>query len=117
MDIKTEIAQLEALLPFTQTRNHHYLSRELQKLKRDIAREKEALELLKEKIVASAMMTDEIKSQFQALNYQEDLPIYQGREEIIAALTHHQVVIICGETGSGKTTQLAKFCLEMGLGA
>src|SRR5699024_1405040 len=69
------------------------------------------------KIVASAMMTDEIKSQFPALNYQEDLPIYQGREEIIAALTHHQVVIICGETGSGKTTQLAKFCLEMGLGA
>ena len=117
MDIKTEIAQLEALLPFTQTRNHHYLSRELQKLKRDIAPEKEALELLKEKIVASAMMTDEIKSQFPAFNYQEDLPIYQGREEIIAALTHHQVVIICGETGSGKTTQLAKFCLEMGLGA
>lgn len=117
MDIKNEIAQLEALLPFTQTRNSHYLTRELRGLKRESTPSVEAVERLKEKIVTSAAMTDEIRSNFPALNYQEDLPIYQAREEVIAALKNHQVLIICGETGSGKTTQLAKFCLEMGLGS
>lgn len=113
MDIKNEIAQLEALLPFTQTRNHHYLARELRELKREVVQSKEpskeAIEALKAKIVASAGVTDQIQSNFPALNYQKDLPIYQAREEVIAALQKHQVVIVCGETGSGKTTQLAKF--------
>ncbi len=117
MDIKNEIAQLEALLPFTQTRNSHYLTRELRNLKREASPSQEMIEKLKTQIVASATATDEIRSNFPALNYQEDLPIYQAREEVIAALKKHQVVIICGETGSGKTTQLAKFCLEMGLGS
>lgn len=117
MDIKTEIAQLEALLPFTQTRNTHYLQRELRNLKREFSPTQVAVDDLKRQIVASAAMTDEIKSNFPDLNYQQELPIYQAREEVIAALEKHQVVIICGETGSGKTTQLAKFCLEMGLGS
>lgn len=117
MDIPKEIAQLEALLPHTQTKNSHYLRRELMALKRGKEPSAEAIESLKEKIVSSVSETDRIKSHFPALNYQEDLPIYQGREEIIAALKKHQVVIVCGETGSGKTTQLAKFCLELGLGA
>ena len=48
--------------------------------------------------------------------YPEDLPVAQCREEIIAAIKKHQVVVICGETGSGKTTQLPKMCLEAGRG-
>jgi ATP-dependent helicase HrpA len=44
--------------------------------------------------------------------YDQSLPITAHREEILAALAQHQVVIIAGETGSGKTTQLPKFCLE-----
>jgi ATP-dependent helicase HrpA len=36
------------------------------------------------------------------------------RDEIAAALAAHQVIIVCGETGSGKTTQLPKLCLELG---
>ncbi len=50
------------------------------------------------------------------LNYPEALPVSQKREQILEALTKHQVVIIAGETGSGKTTQLPKMCLELGLG-
>ncbi len=42
------------------------------------------------------------------------LPILQRREEIEAALRGHQVCIICGETGSGKTTQLPQICLALG---
>ena len=48
--------------------------------------------------------------------YDEALPISLRREEVAAAILQHQVVIICGETGSGKTTQLPKICLEIGRG-
>lgn len=46
-----------------------------------------------------------------------DLPVSEQRETIKKALSEHQVVVIAGETGSGKTTQLPKICLELGLGA
>jgi len=49
------------------------------------------------------------------INYPPDLPICTRREEIVAALRTHQVLIVAGETGSGKTTQLPKMCLEAGL--
>ncbi len=49
-------------------------------------------------------------------NYPPDLPISQRREEILRTLREHPVVIIAGETGSGKTTQLPKMCLEAGWG-
>ncbi len=46
-----------------------------------------------------------------------DLPVVAARAEIIAALSQHQVLVLAGETGSGKTTQLPKLLLEAGLGA
>ncbi len=48
--------------------------------------------------------------------YDEELPVCQRREEIKAAIRDHQVVVVCGETGSGKSTQLPKICLELGRG-
>ncbi|MDH3438724.1 MAG: helicase-related protein, partial [Betaproteobacteria bacterium] len=48
--------------------------------------------------------------------YPEELPVVAKREEIARAIDAHQVVIVCGETGSGKTTQLPKICLELGRG-
>lgn len=51
------------------------------------------------------------------LHYPDHLPVVAAREEILAALRDHQVVVIAGETGSGKTTQLPKMCLELGRGA
>jgi ATP-dependent helicase HrpA len=50
------------------------------------------------------------------LNYPADLPVAERRSEIAEALRRHQVVIVAGETGSGKTTQLPKICLELGRG-
>jgi ATP-dependent helicase HrpA len=49
------------------------------------------------------------------IRYPEDLPISARRAEIVETLRRHQVVVIAGETGSGKTTQLPKMCLEAGL--
>lgn len=51
-----------------------------------------------------------------AVSYPADLPVTQAREEIAAALREHQVVVLAGETGSGKTTQLPKILLELGRG-
>ena len=48
--------------------------------------------------------------------YPSELPIIAKRNEIMDAIATHPVVIVCGETGSGKTTQLPKFCLELGRG-
>jgi ATP-dependent helicase HrpA len=50
------------------------------------------------------------------LTYPDTLPITERREEILAAIRDHQVVIVAGETGSGKSTQLPKLCLEAGRG-
>jgi ATP-dependent RNA helicase HrpA len=49
--------------------------------------------------------------------YPPELPVSQRKDEIAAAIRDHQVVVVAGETGSGKTTQLPKICLELGRGA
>lgn len=49
-------------------------------------------------------------------DYPEELPVSAMRTEIAAAIAAHPVVIVCGDTGSGKTTQLPKICLELGRG-
>ena len=54
---------------------------------------------------------DQIKLEFPV-----DLPISEHREDIVSLLGEHQVIVLCGETGSGKSTQLPKMCLEAGFG-
>src|SRR5688500_19680288 len=55
-------------------------------------------------------------TQVPRITYPAELPISQARDEIAAAIRDHQVVVLAGETGSGKTTQLPKICLELGRG-
>ncbi|TFH73156.1 ATP-dependent RNA helicase HrpA [Gammaproteobacteria bacterium LSUCC0112] len=55
-------------------------------------------------------------SSIPAIAYPESLPISEKRVEIANAIRNHQIVVIAGETGSGKTTQIPKICLELGLG-
>jgi ATP-dependent helicase HrpA len=52
----------------------------------------------------------------ERIMYPLDLPVVARRDEIIQTIRDNQVVVICGETGSGKTTQLPKLCLDAGLG-
>ena len=50
------------------------------------------------------------------IEFPADLPVVAKREELARAIRDNQVVIVCGETGSGKTTQLPKICLTLGRG-
>src|SRR5690349_12420848 len=69
-----------------------------------------------EQIDAAAARVEARRVNVPAVSYPEQLPVSQKRDEILAAICDHQVVIIAGETGSGKTTQLPKICLELGRG-
>ena len=51
-----------------------------------------------------------------AITYPAELPITDRRPELLATIRDHQVVVVAGETGSGKSTQLPKLCLELGRG-
>jgi ATP-dependent helicase HrpA len=51
-----------------------------------------------------------------AVSYPPELPVSQRRDDLLEAIGNHQVVVVAGETGSGKTTQLPKLCLELGRG-
>lgn len=64
---------------------------------------------------AQAVAIARAQQQFH-LNYPSELPVVAARDDILAALGNHQVVVIAGETGSGKTTQLPKLLLELGYG-
>ncbi|MER6030503.1 ATP-dependent RNA helicase HrpA [Streptomyces sp. NPDC001851] len=58
----------------------------------------------------------ERRARVPAVTYPEQLPVSQKKDEIAAAIRDHQVVIVAGETGSGKTTQIPKICMELGRG-
>ena len=65
---------------------------------------------------ARAPRAPRVQTPLPPLTYPEDLPVSSRREEIAKALMEHQVIIVSGETGSGKTTQLPKICLQLGRG-
>ncbi|CAM5528623.1 hypothetical protein STENM327S_01637 [Streptomyces tendae] len=58
----------------------------------------------------------ERRARVPAVSYPEQFPVSQKKDEIAAAIRDHQVVIVAGETGSGKTTQIPKICVELGRG-
>jgi ATP-dependent helicase HrpA len=71
---------------------------------------------LADRIAASAAVRAARAASVPKISYPEELPISANREQIRKAIEQHPVVIVCGETGSGKTTQLPKICLEAGRG-
>jgi ATP-dependent helicase HrpA len=75
----------------------------------------DVMELQDELVKAELRLADRF-SFVPKIVYPDDLPVSQRREEIKKAIQEQQVVVLCGETGSGKTTQLPKICLELGRG-
>jgi ATP-dependent helicase HrpA len=66
---------------------------------------------------ASRAAVAERRSRLPRPEFQPDLPVNERRADIAGLIAKSQVVIVCGETGSGKTTQLPKICLDLGIGA
>ncbi|WP_248839792.1 DUF3418 domain-containing protein [Frankia sp. AgKG'84/4] len=99
-------------------RDAHRLSRRLADSRR--TREPAARQRALRAIAADADRAAERVRRRQArvpvITYPDELPVAGRREEILTAIREHQVVIVAGETGSGKTTQLPKICLELGRG-
>src|SRR3569623_25105 len=75
-----------------------------------------AVATLAQDIAASKARCERRRAALPLPTFPEDLPVSQKRDDIARAIAAHQVVIVSGETGSGKTTQLPKICLSLGRG-
>ncbi|WP_034641485.1 ATP-dependent RNA helicase HrpA [Chitinilyticum aquatile] len=71
---------------------------------------------LDQQLAASLAKTVRRRERLPRPKFDDALPVNQKKDELLAAIDKHQVVIVCGETGSGKTTQLPKLCLALGRG-
>lgn len=93
--------------------DRHRLRQRLRRLKQD---DQTGLEKLALEIEASCKKLEQRRSNLPTPTYPDELPVSERRHEILTTIQKNQVVIVAGETGSGKTTQLPKICLEAGRG-
>ncbi|MGA5171082.1 MULTISPECIES: ATP-dependent RNA helicase HrpA [Streptomyces] len=116
--MSTSFADLQTLLAEVSLRDAHRLGRRLEGARR--IRKPEARQAVLDKIAAeagkAAARTAERAARVPEVTYPEQLPVSQKKDDILEAIRDHQVVIVAGETGSGKTTQIPKICLELGRG-
>ncbi|GHE91402.1 ATP-dependent RNA helicase HrpA [Streptomyces fumanus] len=99
-------------------RDAHRLGRRLEgarKIRKPEARAAVLAEIEAE-VDRAAQRMAERRARVPAVSYPEQLPVSQKRDQIADAIRDHQVVIVAGETGSGKTTQIPKICLDLGRG-
>ncbi|UCE90449.1 MAG: ATP-dependent RNA helicase HrpA, partial [Pseudomonadota bacterium] len=114
-----DLAALLRRIPQAMRCDQHTLRRRAQRLlrrgKADRASHEE-LTRLTGRLNASIARREQRAVRVPTPEFSGDLPILTHREEIADAIAAHQVVVVCGETGSGKTTQLPQICLEAGRG-
>src|SRR5215813_2468234 len=112
------LAELRARLPGLMPRDRRRLGMRLDSAaaQRDPAARDAALGPVIAELEAAAARVEARRHAVPAVSYPPELPVSQRKAEIAAAIRDNQVVIIAGETGSGKTTQLPKICLELGRG-
>ncbi|MFJ5276329.1 ATP-dependent RNA helicase HrpA [Streptomyces parvulus] len=99
-------------------RDAHRLGRRLEgarKIRKPEARAAVLAEIETE-VAKAEQRVGERRARVPSVSYPEQLPVSQKKDEIAAAIRDHQVVIVAGETGSGKTTQIPKICVELGRG-
>ncbi|MFD7428381.1 ATP-dependent RNA helicase HrpA [Streptomyces sp. NPDC059818] len=116
--MSTSFADLQSQLGQLSLRDAHRLGRRLEGARR--IRQPEAQQGVLDEIAAQATKAAGRLAlragRLPALTYPEQLPVSQKKDEILEAIRDHQVVIVAGETGSGKTTQIPKICMELGRG-
>ncbi|MFF9346365.1 ATP-dependent RNA helicase HrpA [Streptomyces sp. NPDC014734] len=116
--MSTSFADLQSRLEELSLRDAHRLGRRLEGARR--IRKPEARQAVLDEIATEAGRAAERLAlraeRVPAVSYPEQLPVSQKKDEILEAIRDHQVVIVAGETGSGKTTQIPKICMELGRG-
>ena len=105
------------LLDLVLTRDRPALRRQFRDQKLKSCKLAELPEGLRERFEKSIAARAVRREKLPKPTFPAELPVNQRRDEIAEVIRRHQVVIVCGETGSGKTTQLPKICLELGRGA
>src|SRR4051812_14090514 len=113
------VRALRARLRELTLRDEHRLVRRLDKLRRTTdegARAKALAGLVADVERAEARVARRRDAVPPRIAYPPELPVSARRDDLLAAIRDHQVVVVAGETGSGKTTQLPKICLELGRG-
>ncbi len=108
--------EIQDLLPCCMLRYMVVISRLLKQQRRSRGENDNGLKRLKERAVRSCRKHTKRRNTLPKMTYPDDLPLTARKNEILKAIRNHPVVIIAGETGSGKTTQLPKICLEAGRG-
>ncbi len=88
----------------------------LSQLREQDKKSTQQLEKLNKQITLSIQLAKTRESTKPAPDFPGNLPVNQRHDDICKAIEEHQIIILCGETGSGKTTQLPKLCLKMGRG-
>lgn len=112
------IGELAARLPELTLRDEVRIGRRLEgarRVRKPGARQQIAAEIAAD-IDRAALLVERRRGAVPEITYPAELPVSQKKDEILAAIRDHQVVIVAGETGSGKTTQIPKICLELGRG-
>ncbi|MEO0513360.1 MAG: ATP-dependent RNA helicase HrpA [Planctomycetota bacterium] len=115
-----ELATLRTALSHAFGPDRPRLAKSLARLRRDAKRGDDVrpkLPGLIEAIAASARLAADRADRVPKPSYDVDLPVVDRKDEIAEAIRSHQVLVLCGETGSGKSTQIPKICLELGRGA
>ncbi|HZF71822.1 MAG TPA: ATP-dependent RNA helicase HrpA [Gemmatimonadaceae bacterium] len=110
---------MKALLPHCLLHDWVRLGSRLVRLLRDRhhpERHDALLRRILDEALASIALREARRINVPRVSYPPNLPISVRKDEIVAAIRDHQVEVIAGETGSGKTTQIPKMCLEAGLG-
>jgi ATP-dependent RNA helicase HrpA len=116
-DKKTEqIDKFRQRLTEVRASDRFNLTRQFERLRRQSKHKQSEWDDLNHHVDASIQTKLDRKAKLPNCCFNNDLPINQHIDEISSALKNNQVLIICGETGSGKTTQLPKLCLTLGRG-
>ena len=120
-DVELEIKETGEKIKLSFNKDKVAFKRRLKKIREQLKSKHsknalDSLQRLKKQVEFSSTCLHKKRQQLPKVSFPENLPITARLEDIEAAINQNQVIVLCGETGSGKTTQLPKLCLSMGRG-